>query len=235
MFKNSGIRPLNELYWFTPNISYFFLSVIQIALRVMFDNNTDDFSWKWNVLPSCGLHPSGRADNDQWHGEPSECHLPGHGARQLDQAGVPLHVRPGPVVHWPAGQDQGAGKLVSGLRLALCSVAGWLLQPAVLPHSHHADYGSKVRLVCIMTWGLQWDRKNVVSHSVSEWQEWVAPGPHVSAVWRHQEEPRGLQRPTTWRGLRTWAVHGGCTLGHTGTWVTGVFILLGWLRTEVAK
>lgn len=113
----------------------------------MFDNNMDDFSRKWNVPPSCGLHPSGRADNDQWHGEPSECHLPGHGARQLDQAGVPLHVWPGPVVHWPAGQDQGAGKLVSGLRLALCSVAGWLLQPTVLPHSHHADYGSKVGMV----------------------------------------------------------------------------------------
>ncbi len=34
---------------------------------------------------------------------------------------------------------------------ALCSVVGWLLQPTVLPHSHHAGNGSQVGLRCSWT------------------------------------------------------------------------------------
>lgn len=45
------------------------------------------------------LSASGRANHDHWHGEPPECCLPRHGARQLEQVRLPIHVWPVHVVH----------------------------------------------------------------------------------------------------------------------------------------
>lgn len=101
----------------------------------------------WLSFPSLfliGSSLSGRADYDQWHGESPDGHLPGPGPRVVDQTGLPVYVWPGPVVHWPAGEDQGAGGLGHWLHPALSRLAGRLLQPSVLSHSHHAGYGSQV-------------------------------------------------------------------------------------------
>lgn len=206
--------------------TYFFLFFSAIKINnnsFCFDNvwlESRSFQLNIECLLPCRPHPSGGANYDQWHGEHSERYLPGCGARHLDQAGLPLPVWPNLVVHGPPGQDQGAGSLVSWLRPTLCSVAGWLLQPAVFPHSHHASYGSKVGPLCLRISRLKHDRWGLtVNFPVCGWQERVASWSHVSAVRRHQEESRGLLRAASGRGLRIWAVHGGCTLGHTGTFI----------------
>lgn len=50
---------------------------------------------------------SGRADHHHRHGGVGECPVFGHGARVLDQAGVPVTAGPGGMVRRPAPQDQG--------------------------------------------------------------------------------------------------------------------------------
>ena len=58
----------------------------------------------------------------------------------MDEAGLRLAERAVGLVRRPAPTDQGAGGLDLGLQPAVLGLAARLLQPAVLPHRHHAEH-----------------------------------------------------------------------------------------------
>ena len=88
----------------------------------------------------CG---AGRADDHRRDGGARQCAVPRPRARHVDAACLPVAAGPVAVVRRPPAAHQGAGDVDDRLPAARLRLARRLLQPAVVPHRHHAADGAQ--------------------------------------------------------------------------------------------